>query len=372
MKSTKAVTANIMIVDDTPINLRLLDRLLRDEGYKVFAFPLAEMAVRAARQNPPDLILLDINMPGMDGYEACQNLKADPGLQHIPIIFISAFGEPMDKVRAFNIGGVDYVNKPFEISEVLARVKTHLQIHQMRRKLESYNHYLEERVSEQVKEIADSQLATILALAKLAESRDDNTGQHLERVQSFSRILAERLAELGTYPEVLGSGFAENIYFACSLHDIGKVGISDQVLLKPGKLTRQEFEIMKTHARIGGDTLKSVHEKYPNNNFIKMGIDIARWHHERWDGHGYPDGLAQEMIPLSARIMSVVDVYDALRSERPYKEGFSHQKACDIIAAGSGAQFDPAIVAAFIDVNKEFERVFEMYSGTINDTARAE
>lgn len=156
--------------------------------------------------------------------------------------------------------------------------------------------------------------------------------------------------------------YPENIFFACSLHDIGKVGIPDVVLLKPGKLSPEEFEIMKKHSALGGDTLQTVHEKYPQNNFIRMGIDIARWHHERWDGQGYPDGLAGEMIPLSARIMSVVDVYDALRSKRPYKDAFPHKKALDIIKDGSGSQFDPVIIGAFVDIEKEFERVFDMYS----------
>ncbi len=357
------VPPKIMIVDDTPANLRLLDKILSDSGYRVFAFPRAGMALQAARKNPPDLFLMDINMPEIDGYEACKILKSNLALKDIPVIFISAMNEPSEKVHAFQLGGVDYVSKPFQFEEVLARVETHLKIHRMQSELEGYNKHLEQLVSEQVQEIADSQLATILALARLAQSRDDNTGQHLERVQAFSRVLTERLQALGLYTDLFESDTAQYIHYACSLHDIGKVGIPDYILMKPGKLTAEEFEVMKTHTLIGAENLQSVYEKYPHNSFIKMGIAIARWHHERWDGSGYPDGLAGEEIPIVARIMSLVDVYDALRSERPYKESYSRQKARGIIIEGSGAQFDPSIIRVFLDVEEEFDRIYERYSG---------
>lgn len=364
MEYNERAKANIMIVDDTPVNLRLLDELLRSAGYRVFAFPRAEMAIRAARQNKPDLILMDITMPEMDGFTACEIIKNDVSLQDIPMMFISALNDSLDKVRAFQSGAVDYINKPFQVDEVLARVETHLKIHRMQLELEEYNQRLEERVAEQVKEISDSRLATIVALASLAESRDDVTGQHLARVQAFSRTLTRQMQAMGIFKELQDGDYAKNIYYACSLHDIGKVGIPDQVLLKPGKLTAEEFEVMKKHTTIGADTLKSVYNKYPNNRLIDTGITIALWHHERWDGSGYPDGLAGDAIPLPARIMSVVDVYDALRSERPYKEGFSHPKARDIIAEASGLQFDPDIVRAFLDVEQEFAAIFDRYPGT--------
>ena len=365
MDRNRVEKARIMIVDDTPANLKLLDQILRDADYRVFAFPRAEMALRAAGQNPPDLILLDINMPQMNGYEACEILKKDPELCDIPVMFISALNDAMDKVRAFQAGAVDYINKPFQIEEVLARVETHLKMRQMHMEMEKYNHHLEEQVAEQVKEIAESQLATIIALARLAESRDDTTGKHLERVQAMSKALTDRMKMDGLYAELTESCYAQNLYFACSLHDIGKVGIPDRVLLKPSGLTIEEFELMKTHTLLGAETLQTVYEKYPNNQLIKMAQAIARWHHERWDGSGYPDGLAGNAIPLSARIMSVVDVYDALRSKRPYKDGFSHQKSLDIMSASSGHQFDPAILSAFMYVEQELERIFDRYSGKV-------
>ncbi len=347
----------IMVIDDTAANLRLLDDLLHSRGYGVFAFPRGDMALKAAEQNPPDLILLDINMPDMNGYEVCEKLKSSQKLKDIPVIFISALNEPLDKVKAFSTGAVDYVNKPFQFEEVLARVETHLKIHRLQVELEDYNLHLRELVQEQVKEITDSQLATILALAKLAESRDDDTGDHLERVQAFAGILASQLSLMSNYSSIVTPEFSKNLFYACSLHDIGKVGIPDNILLKPGKLSLEEFEIMKTHSNLGAETLESVYEKYPNNALIKMGIAIARHHHERWDGNGYPAGLAGENIPLPARIMSVVDVYDALRSERCYKAAMPQEQVLRIILEGSGSQFDPTLVEAFVKVANDFDRI---------------
>ena len=358
MRNNQLARPSITIVDDIPANLGLLDNMLRDGGYQVYAFPAAGMAIRAAAKNPPDLFMLDINMPGIDGYEACRLLKADPELKDIPVIFISALTEPWDKVKAFKLGGVDYVNKPFQFEEVLARVATHIKMHRMQKELESYNTLLEKRVSNQVKEIADSQLATIMALAKLAESRDDDTGQHLERVQAFFQVMVGHLSLNGRYQDLSEDMLSKNSNYACALHDIGKVGIPDAILLKPDRLTPEEFQVMKKHTYIGSDTLQSVHEKYPNNNLVKMGIAISRWHHERWDGTGYPDGLVGEQIPLAARIMAVVDVYDALRSQRPYKEAFSHEKSLAIILEGSGSQFDPDMVNALLEAEKQFEKIF--------------
>lgn len=347
----------IMVIDDTTANLKLLDDLLRSRGYGVFTFPRGDMALKAAEQNPPDLVLLDINMPEMNGYDVCIKLKNNIKLKDIPVIFITALNEPLEKVKAFTIGAVDYVNKPFQFEEVLARVAAHIKIRRMQVEMEDYNQRLQEQVQKQVKEITDSQLATILALAKLAESRDDDTGDHLERVQSFAGILAEKLAETNAYKSKVTPEFTKNLYYACSLHDIGKVAIPDHVLLKPGKLCAEEFEIMKTHADLGARTLESVYEKYPNNDLIKMGIAIARHHHERWDGTGYPDGLAGEDIPLSARIMSIADVYDALRSERCYKAPIPQDKVLEIIAEGRGSQFDPVLVDAFMEVEKAFNKI---------------
>ena len=354
--------ASIMVVDDTPANIKLLNDLLRSSGYHVLAFPRGEMAFKAAQKNPPDLFLLDINIPEISGYELCKKLKSSPDLADIPVIFLSALNEPLDKVTAFGVGAVDYINKPFQFEEVLARVQTHLKIRRLQVALEKHNHHLEDLIREQVKEIESSQMATIFALAKLAESRDDETGQHLERVQLLSRILTDNLRQIDGFIEQIGDDYSAVIFNACSLHDIGKVGIPDNILLKPAKLSAEEFEIMKTHTLIGALNLKSVYDQYPCNKLVKMGIAIARSHHERWDGSGYPDGLAGETIPLEARIMAVVDVYDALRSERSYKPAFPHEMALAIIREGSGTQFDPFIINVFNKIESDFERIYNDYS----------
>ncbi|MDX9789055.1 MAG: two-component system response regulator [Desulfobacterales bacterium] len=346
--------ATIMLVDDTPANLHLLENMLQSRGYKIVEFPNGEMALRAIAKNPPDLILLDILMPEMDGFEVCRRLKADEKLKDIPVLFISAMDDTINKVKAFSQGGVDYVTKPFQEEEILARLTTHLSLRWAQQELKKQNLYLEDLVREKVKEISDSQLSTILAISKLAEYRDDETGQHIERTRIFCKILAQELQKNKRYAKIITDMFIENIFHASPLHDIGKVGIPDHILLKPGKLTPEEFDIMKTHTTIGAKTLQNVRDRYPQNAFINMGIDIARSHHEKWDGTGYPDGLAGEEIPLSGRILAIADVYDALRSKRPYKNPVSHEKSCALIREGTGKHFDPAVVGAFLSIESEF------------------
>lgn len=342
--------SDVLIVDDQPANLKVLSEILKGMGYKVRPALNGRTALSAAEHDPPDLILLDIMMPDMDGFEVCRHLKEHGALKHIPVIFISALDDINDKIRGFQAGGVDYITKPFQTEEVLARVGTHL-------RLEQYTHHLEELVHEQVQEIYSSQMATILAVSKLAESRDDVTGQHIERTQIFCRLMAEQLYETNVYRGEITDAFIDTIFHASPLHDIGKVGIADNILLKPGKLTEEEFEVMKTHVLIGAHTLETVQSRYPQNVFISMGIDLARSHHERWDGSGYPDRLKENAIPLSARIMAVADVYDALHFKRPYKDAFSHEKTVELVLEGLGSHFDPAVVAAFSAREGEFEDI---------------
>ena len=351
---TDTITGNILVVDDVPANLTLLAGMLKENGYRVRPVPSGKLALKAVENEQPDLILLDITMPEMDGFEVCRRLKQDMRYQDIPIIFISALTETLDKVKAFGSGGVDYVTKPFQFDEVEARVETHLRLRRLQLELEKHNFHLEDLVKEKVAEISDSQMATIIAVAKLAEYRDDETGYHIERTRIFCKVLAEKMRENLRYTDSINDAFIENIYHAATLHDIGKVGIPDNILLKPGKLTPEEFEVIKTHTVIGARTLQASRSKYPRNAFVNMGIAIAHSHHERWDGNGYPDGLVGEDIPLSARIMALADVYDALRSKRPYKEAFSHDKSCGIILEAAGRDFDPMVIDAFKAVTSEF------------------
>jgi putative two-component system response regulator len=339
---------NILIVDDTPANLTLLAGMLKESGFRPRPVPSGKLALKAIEKEMPDLILLDINMPEMNGFEVCSILKQDARYAHCPVIFISALTETFDKVKAFSCGGVDYISKPFQFEEVEARIETHLI-------LRHYQMSLETLVKEKVKEISDSQMSTIFALSKLAESRDMDTGRHLERVQMFSRILTERLIQASPYQSIIDTDFILHICNASPLHDIGKVAIVDSILLKPERLTPWEFDIMKTHTTIGAETLESVRDLYPANNFIRMGIAIARHHHERWDGKGYPDGLSGENIPLPARILSLVDVYDALRSKRCYKDALDRFESQQIIQNGSGSQFDPVLTKTFLSVEEELD-----------------
>jgi putative two-component system response regulator len=336
-----------------------LKEMLRKQGYSVFPFTRGVDALEWATENPPDLVLLDIIMPGMDGFELFQHLKHDDSLCDIPVIFISSQDEIETKVKAFTLGCVDYITRPFEAEEVKTRVNTHLRLRQMQVELENQNLRLSRMVETKVKEITESWIATVFALAKLAESRDDETGDHLERVRELCRLIAERLAVMPGYHSVIDQEFVENIYHASPLHDIGKVGIPDYILLKPGKLTPEEFDIMKQHTVIGAHTLKAVQDTYQGNIFIEMGIDIARSHHEWWDGTGYPDGISGQDIPLSACIMAVADVYDALRTNRCYKTAIPHEKAVAVIRQGKGTHFSPDVADVFLKLERYLQELIK-------------
>jgi len=351
--------SNILVVDDSLSSLRLLAGTLKKQGYKVCSVPSAKQALKAAESDPPDLILLDIIMPEMDGYEVCRRLKENKTLKEIPVIFLSTLNRTKDIVKAFTVGGVDYVTKPFKIQEVKARVEAQLKLRQLQRDLEKHNRQLNELVQEQIKEISDSQMATIFSLAKLSESRTDETGKHLERIQTFCQRLAAKLREDPRFRGQIDEAFITAIFRASPLHDIGRVGIPDYIILKPGKLTPEEFEVMKTHTLIGAQTLEAVRLQHPKNTFVGMGIAIIRCHHEKWDGSGYPLGLSGKSIPLSARIIAVADVYDILRSKLCYKQPFGHNESVEIIRQGSGIHFDPHIVKAFLELQDEFRMIRE-------------
>lgn len=351
----------IMVVDDTAENLKLLESMLEGEGYDVRMFPSGTMMLKAAEKVVPDLVMLDILMPEMDGYEVCRRMRSNEALRDVPVLFLSALTDVKNKVKAFEVGGMDYVTKPFQFEEVNARVKTHLLLRKALRELEGHRSGLEILVAEKVREISESQLATITALSKLAESRDDETGYHIERTRTFCQILCEHLRRTPRYGGSIDEAYVSDVYNASVLHDVGKVGIPDRILLKPDRLTPPEFEMVKTHTAIGARTLQAAHRRYPRNSFINMGIAIARSHHERWNGNGYPDGLKGEDIPLSARIMAVADVYDALRTKRPYKPAMPHEEVARMLREGSGKDFDPAVVEAFDATEKEFVETYEVY-----------
>lgn len=360
--------AKILIVDDQEQNRIVLHRHVKALGHEPLLADNGLSALAQVHNDPPDLILLDIMMPEMDGFQTLERLKADSATRHIPVVVISALDEMENVVRCVEMGADDYLTKPFDSTLLNARIGACLEKKrlydqgvQYRLVLEDYNLRLEERVREKVQELTQAHLGTIFATSKLAESRDPETGEHLERMREYCRVLAEQLARSSKYAKLIDQQFIDDIYAASPLHDIGKVGIRDAILQKPGALTDEEREVMNTHTTIGADTLRQVGERFPGNSFAKIGIEIAQSHHERWDGSGHPHGLAGEKIPLTARILTLADVYDALRSKRVYKDAFSHEKSWEIILEERGKHFDPDVVDAFLASEQAFQEIRERF-----------
>ncbi|AZN38042.1 two-component system response regulator [Iodobacter ciconiae] len=354
----------ILVVDDTPDNLMLLNGLLRDK-YRVKVANHGEVALRLALTDPrPDLILLDVMMPDMNGYEVCVKLKANKETEDIPVVFLTAKTAIEDEEEGFSVGGADYISKPIISSILLARVRTQLALKAAQVFLKNQNQYLEYLVQERTRELAHLQQATILAMASLAETRDNETGKHLRRTQHFVALLALELAENPRFSNELTSANIQWLYKSAPMHDIGKVGVPDHILLKPGKLTDEEFNLMKMHTVYGRDVITSV-ESYlgtKEDKFLHFAREIAYSHQEKWDGSGYPQGLKGEEIPLSARLMAVADVYDALVSKRVYKPALSHEEAISIIVKGAGSHFDPTVVEALLRIQCSFPDISVLFS----------
>ncbi len=348
---------SILVIDDTPGNLSLLNQLLR-EHYRVKLANSGPRGLELAAMAPPDLILLDIMMPDMDGYQVFQRLQSDPATRRIPVIFLTAKVGAEDEERGLAMGAVDFIHKPIAPSVVLARVRTHLQIRHWQTFLEDKSAWLQQEVESRVSEVFRLQEATIRVMVSLAEFRDECTGNHIRRTQDYVRLLADYLSRQPRDAGFLMPEQIDRIAKASPLHDIGKIAIPDHILLKPGRHTPEEFAIMQTHSVKGESMLlRSLHEMGGDNAMLRFACQIARSHHERWDGGGYPDGLAGEAIPLAARLMAVADVYDALRSRRPYKKAFDHAEAVDIIVQGKGSHFDPLLVEAFLALEGVFSEI---------------
>jgi putative two-component system response regulator len=352
----------VLMVDDNPTNLQVLQATLEGRGYRLLAARDGASALAVTTKALPDLILLDIMMPEMDGYEVCRRLKADPATFEIPIIFLSALTLTEDKVKGLELGAVDYITKPFQPEEVIARVNTHLTLRCLQQQLSvanaeltELNENLEKKVEVRSQELLRSRDSIIFAMAKMTEARDDDTGKHLERICKYTEVLAKELAR--TDPSITDR-WIKVVVKTAALHDIGKVGIPDGILLKKGRLTAREREIMETHPAIGGDTLLELREEMGGGGpFLSRAIEITLGHHEKWDGSGYPFGLKGEGIALSARLVAVADVYDALVSERVYKAGMSHEDASRLIQEGAGKHFDPRVVEAFLAQQDAFRRI---------------
>ena len=349
MRRLLPTTATVLIVDDAAENLSVLGGLLYPT-YRVLVANSGAKALRIALGTPrPDLILLDVMMPDMGGYEVLERLRADPATLSIPVIFITAMDSPEEELRGLDAGAADYIIKPIRPNLVLARVRTQLEVKRARDWLKDQNAYLEAEVSRRMAENELTQTVAIRALATLAEIRDRDTGNHILRTQAFVRLLATHLSRRLGFAATLDQGYIELLTRSAPLHDIGKVGIPDAILQKPGPLTPAEWAIMQTHARLGADAIDLAQQDLDHPlPFLTVARDIARWHHERWDGTGYPDGLAGDAIPICARIMSLADCFDALISPRVYKPAIPLEEARDLIATERGSHFDPAVVDTFL------------------------
>jgi putative two-component system response regulator len=312
-----AERATVLVVDDAPDNLAILSGVLKDD-YRVKIANNGERALKIAANDPaPDLILLDIVMPGMDGYDVCRRLKGDPKTHDIPVIFVTAMSEEADERQGFELGAVDYITKPISPPIVAARVKTQLALKASADFLRDKTSYLEQEVAKRTREIQAIQDVTIMAIGSLAETRDNETGNHIRRTQHYVRKLAERLSNHRRFSHYLTPYNIELLFKSAPLHDIGKVGIPDRILLKPGRLTPEEMAIMKTHTTIGRDAIDRAERQLGMNvDFLICAKEIAYSHQEKWNGYGYPEGLSGDDIPISACLMAVADVYDALISRR--------------------------------------------------------
>jgi putative two-component system response regulator len=357
--------ATILIVDDDPQNLSLLGELLRPE-YLVLAANSGQRALDLIDAGArPDVILLDVMMPGLDGYGVLTRLRQKPPHSTIPVIFITALDAAEDEQHGLALGAVDYLTKPINPGITLARVRTHVELKRARDRLADDNAYLEAEVGRRMAETLVIQDVSIHALARLAEIRDVETGNHLRRTQAYVRTLAELLATSARFAPLLNPATIDLIAKSAPLHDIGKVGIPDYILHKPGTLTPAEWEVMKTHAALGAEAIAQAERDAERAlPFLAFAKDIARHHHERWDGTGYPDGLAGDAIPVAARLMALADVFDALISRRVYKDPFTPAHAREIIAAGRGAHFDPEVADVFLGSYAVFCAIAERYADT--------
>ncbi|BEU03300.1 two-component system response regulator [Agarivorans sp. OAG1] len=340
--------ATVLIVDDTPENIDVLAGILRND-YKLQVARNGDMALKiVAKANKPDLILLDIMMPGIDGFEVCRRLKEDLSTRHIPVIFVTAKISPADELRGLELGAVDYITKPVSPPVVKVRVKTQLALY-------NQNRELDRKVKEQTDVINTTRLQIIQRLGRAAEYKDNETGMHVIRMSYYSRILG------------LAAGMSERdadiLMNAAPMHDIGKIGIPDRVLQKPGKLDAEEWEIMQSHAVIGGEILG----EGDSSELLELARTVALTHHEKWNGKGYPNGLAGEDIPIEGRIVAIADVFDALTCERPYKKAWPVEKAIELLESEAGIHFDPKLVPLFIEALPEILEVKERFKESLEE-----
>lgn len=346
-----SVKKKIMIIDDDKISLMAGNAAL-EEIYDVITINNSTQAVSMVKQYLPDLILLDIHMPVMDGFEVIREIKTDIHINSIPVIFLTALSAERNEYDGLSLGAVDYITKPFNKKILRKRIETHLSLVEYSSGLEK----LVEKKSEKIIQLQDAILSTV---AELVEFRDKTTGGHIDRTTSYLHLLIDKMADLGLYTEAVAAWDVKLMIQAAQLHDVGKIGVPENILNKPGKLTDEEFEVIKLHAQQGKEAIEKISSKVEENEFLNQAAIMAYTHHERWDGTGYPQGLKGEDIPLHGRLMAIADVYDALISERPYKKPYTHEEAVEIIKEGRGTQFDPLLTDLFIKYQDAFRLIAE-------------
>jgi len=355
------------MVDDNLANLTIGRNLLKT-FYEVYPAPSAAKLFEILENINADLVLLDIEMPEVDGYDAMKRLKADPRYKDIPVIFLTSKNDEASEMEGFDLGAVDYVAKPFSGPLLLKRIENQLLIAQQKSELlanqavlQDYADNLEEKVRQKTAEVFNLQNAVLATVADLVEFRDKHTGGHISRTQLFLKAVIDEMMKEGLYADTMSKWDMDFFLPSAQMHDVGKIGISDTILNKPGKLTPEEFEIMKTHVDIGVEAIEKIMSETQEHAFLDHALLIAGTHHEKWDGSGYPLGLKGQNIPIEGRLMAIADVYDALISERPYKTAYSHEEACRIIEESAGTHFDPDIVRIFIQVEDEFKKIAEKH-----------
>jgi len=350
----------VIMVDDNPANLRIGKNILTN-SFTVATAPSSEKLFSLLKNNNPSIILLDVDMPGMNGYETIKILKADPKTRDIPVIFLTSIGESDSELEGLTLGAIDYISKPIQPSLLLKRIEVHVLVEEQRRTLEQqaseltyFNDNLQKMVDEKTRNILELQNALLKTMAELVEYRDDITGKHIERTQYGIKILLNEIVRCGFCQEETKDWDIDLLVQSCQLHDVGKIFISDTILRKPGKLSEEEFEDMKIHTRVGKQIMEKVETLATKSEFLKYAKVFAASHHERWDGTGYPYQLKGLDIPLLGRVMAIADVYDALISVRPYKTAYTHEEAVKIIIEGSGTQFDPDLIDIFKRISDQF------------------
>ena len=346
----------IFLVDDNETNL-VMGREVLAEAYTVLTLNSGAQLFKVLEKRVPDLILLDVEMPEMDGYEVIRRLKAGAATAGIPVIFLTALADEAEELKGLSRGAVDYITKPFSAPILLKRVETHLLVESQKQALIEYSIDLEKLVDDKLQEITELKNALIETMAELVEYRDAVTGTHIERTQKFVEILIDAMKENGVYADESLRLDARLASQSAQLHDVGKISVSDAILNKPGRLTAEEFDKIKNHTAVGDRIIAQMQQRAHDSAFLEYAKAFAASHHEKWDGSGYPCGLAGEDIPLLGRVMAIADVYDALISQRPYKDALPHASAVEIIKSDSGTHFDPALVDLFLGVQNEFEQI---------------